>query len=1230
MVSTSGQLHFAPDNCALCPRLAACRTQVVHGTGPHNAPIFMIGQNPGEFEDRDGIPFVGKSGLLLRHLCDAAGIPAEWVYRTNAVRCLSPGNSKPKRAEIENCLPFLLEEISRVQPKVIITLGEVAFEALHGMAGFGNHADDLAAWEQEREEILALWRQEVADWMANHPKGERRPLKPPLPVKPRPGKVQHSALKDVAGHTFQTEEGIPIIPSYHPSFLMRGNWEMATSVVEHFKKAARLVSGRQTSESLGDYFVIDDLEKLQALRDYLLSDEVEVIAYDCETTGVHWMDDEVLCVQFSGAAGEGYTVPILHNPGNGDPPDLHPAWENGCLNTALSLLWDIFASDKPKRGQNQLFDMRMLERDRRAPHIEALTAFGFKVNGRLEDTELVHHSIAEAMPHNMTANLALWTGMPYYEADIKPFKKTMGKAPNADIWRYGAADVDGVHRLWPPMRAQAEAEGVDWVLDNVTMPMLRVCRDIEEAGFLIDRDYFDRLCRFYDLEVAKAEEALWQAVPSRPPGWKYNYPPTLRDVLFKELGLPTSGRKTDGAHGCQDCNDGVCFEHDSTGRDALKDIAVVQPHPVLDILLTLKFLTKRKGTYLDGGRGGFKKHIRADGRIHPSSKISRVETGRLATEEPNSQNIPNYVHLHPFGATCRDATCKAFYPETYGINSTNAFHDMVVALPGHGIMNADWAQLEVWVLAYRLFKHFGNRTLLDVLESGVDIHLWMARKMYPNIDPQMDDKEWREVHSDLRRRAKCMTPGTRILTADLRWAPLSEIKEGDEIMAFDEEISGRRPRRLRKGKVIAAWRAHKELYAVEFDDGTVLKMTEDHPLLCRRRAGGQKANFAWRTLEEGVKRGLKVLPTWDEDTSNSAGWLAGYFDGEGCVTSTPGHGIWSVAAPQVAGTTSDKALRLLEERGFKASRRERGDSLSPRTGAPTGKQEQILEVVGGTSERMRFLGSIRPERLIQNMLKHQEFGRLPGADVEIVRVTPLGLGEVVSLETDTHTFIAEGFAVHNTANFGIGYGLTEQGFMLRERCTQEQAAETIARYKAIVPIDLYFDQIKRDILTQGFTENEFERRRHISVVPLLQAMRQHRDAEALLREAINFPIQAGGSDLHSIVSAATNQSTALRSRGLRTILSIHDSLTFEFDWPDNAYAQETAWMVKDLWQTLAWSIIKRDGSPLEWKVPVEVEWGRSWGSPEWKLDAKGTVQKLTDVPEEDVPAPDEIDLVWVD
>jgi uracil-DNA glycosylase family 4 len=117
-----------------CPRcgLAKTRTRVVFGEGSETADLMAVGEAPGENEDRQGRPFVGKAGQLLDLLLMTAGFPREAVYICNVLKCRPPGNRNPLPDEVEACSPYLLKQVELVRPKVIVAFGTFAAQTLLG------------------------------------------------------------------------------------------------------------------------------------------------------------------------------------------------------------------------------------------------------------------------------------------------------------------------------------------------------------------------------------------------------------------------------------------------------------------------------------------------------------------------------------------------------------------------------------------------------------------------------------------------------------------------------------------------------------------------------------------------------------------------------------------------------------------------------------------------------------------------------------------------------------------------------------------------------------------------------------------------------------------------------------------------------------------------------------------------------------------------------------------
>lgn len=118
-------------DCTRC-KLHQGRHNIVFGDGNPRAELVFVGEGPGEEEDRQGLPFVGRAGKLLTQMIEAMGLRREDVYIANVVKCRPPGNRTPEKDEIATCLPFLDRQLAVISPKVIVCLGNVAAQALLG------------------------------------------------------------------------------------------------------------------------------------------------------------------------------------------------------------------------------------------------------------------------------------------------------------------------------------------------------------------------------------------------------------------------------------------------------------------------------------------------------------------------------------------------------------------------------------------------------------------------------------------------------------------------------------------------------------------------------------------------------------------------------------------------------------------------------------------------------------------------------------------------------------------------------------------------------------------------------------------------------------------------------------------------------------------------------------------------------------------------------------------
>lgn len=258
----------------------------------------------------------------------------------------------------------------------------------------------------------------------------------------------------------------------------------------------------------------------------------------------------------------------------------------------------------------------------------------------------------------------------------------------------------------------------------------------------------------------------------------------------------------------------------------------------------------------------------------------------------------------------------------------------------------------------------------------------------------------------------CHVPESLVLTANLEWRPIGSLSVGDRLVSFDEGPSVRdRHRHFATGTITAMQQRRASVVEVRTSEG-ITRVTPEHPFLVRKEGkitvGGQRTRTVWITAGE-LRPGDQIysLPVWEEDRSWGGGYLAGQYDGEAslCLTTSGGCEVSSLSWAQKPGAEVFLVERLLSERGFKAR------AYATSNGCVN------VHVAGGWSEQMRFLGSVRPRRL----LRHARLSRLwEGRSLQacgraiVESVTPVGVHDIIAMEVDSRTYIADGLLGHNS------------------------------------------------------------------------------------------------------------------------------------------------------------------------------------------------------------------------
>lgn len=300
----------------------------------------------------------------------------------------------------------------------------------------------------------------------------------------------------------------------------------------------------------------------------------------------------------------------------------------------------------------------------------------------------------------------------------------------------------------------------------------------------------------------------------------------------------------------------------------------------------------------------------------------------------------------------------------------------------------------------------------------------------------------------------CLEPSTPVLTEDLRWVPVGSLKVGDHLIGFDEHVDPGRgqSRKWRQAIVTETSVIEAPRYAMTLASGKRVVCTGEHLWLTKRwsrvgrgknrGSGALPPKFRWvKTSDLRPEDEIKCIGVdpWEEDTSRDGGYLAGIFDGEGHYSGTGTQSTLGIG--QNVGVTLDKIRLLLKERDFDVA-----EDLSEDDRRTA--EHYKLRINGGFPEIMRFLGSVRPERLVPKLAPRLYGSRTysnTGRAVEYVTsIERVADGPVVALGTSTSTLVAEGMFSHNTMT-GKFYEIYQQGKLLMSNYTDDEGIGEEAR-----------------------------------------------------------------------------------------------------------------------------------------------------------------------------------------
>ena len=452
------------------------------------------------------------------------------------------------------------------------------------------------------------------------------------------------------------------------------------------------------------------------------------VAIDTETDGLDAVSCRLVGISLATRPGHACYIPLAHGIGEGlaladDVPSQLA--EADVLARLKPLLQDASIM---KILQNAKFDLQVLGQRKIEVH-------------PVEDTMLMSYALAAGQRgHGMDELSELYLG--HKPISIKELlgtgksQITFDQVPLEKATPYAAEDADITFRLWQMMRPELVKDRVVSVYQTTEKPLVPVIVDMEKNGICVDRNVLSRLSGEFAQKMAAMEEDIYKFA-----GETFNIasPKQLGDILFDKMGLPGGKKTKTGAWG--------------TGADVLEGLAA-EGHDLAAQVLEWRGLAKLKSTYTDA----LPEFINPEtGRIHTSYSLASTTTGRLASSDPNLQNIPIRTED--------------------GRRIRTAF----VAEKGNLLVSADYSQIEL-----RLLAHIADiDTLRQAFADGQDIHAMTASEMFgvPLAD----------MTAETRRRAKAINFGIIYGISAFGLANQLGISRGeasDYIKAYFEKFPG--------------------------------------------------------------------------------------------------------------------------------------------------------------------------------------------------------------------------------------------------------------------------------------------------------------------------------------------------------------------------------------------------------------------------------------------------------
>ncbi len=462
----------------------------------------------------------------------------------------------------------------------------------------------------------------------------------------------YRAFNEINAHSVESaSEGIK---------MPAGNEAMQLDLFANYEALEKATSTKlRMDENDHLYQMIQGEKALKLLVENLMKNPV--VCFDTETTSLDELSAELVGMSFSYRKGLAYYVPIPR-----DPQQARNIFE---------IVRPFFESKEVlKVGHNLKYDYKVLARH------------GINVEGPWFDTMIAHYLLNPDGRHGMDYLSEMYLNYTPMAIEELIGKKGKNQLSFREVeltlqTRYAAEDADITFQLFKLFAPQLEKEALKEVFETIEMPLVKVLGNMELRGIQLDVDWLESESKDLERDLKELEEQITSLAGKE---FNLNSPRQLGEVLFDELKLDAKAKKTKTGQY-------------ATSEDVLQKLS--GKHEIITPILEYRMLQKLKSTYVDALPN---QNSEVDQRVHTNFSQTTAATGRLASQNPNLQNIPIRTER--------------------GQQIRGAF----VAADGNKILAADYSQIELRLIA----EIADETTMIEAFEKGMDIHAATASKLF--------------------------------------------------------------------------------------------------------------------------------------------------------------------------------------------------------------------------------------------------------------------------------------------------------------------------------------------------------------------------------------------------------------------------------------------------------------------------------------------------------------------